>query len=158
MLGALVPPPMMDHRSKTRPISRVIANVATEQDGDITTNPVARTTVSLEYASLRHNEHCPLGMYIVPSIENLLVWDAVFFVHQGECKTSLPLYQIVKVNRRILHRLDSQISPDIPPRLPRETPRRAIFNGCVSPAHITADWRVQSCSSISTMEVRTARG
>jgi ubiquitin-protein ligase len=23
-------------------------------------------------------------MYIVPSIENLLVWDAVFFVHQGE--------------------------------------------------------------------------
>lgn len=42
-----------------------------------------RTAISLEYASLRHPGHCPLGMYLTPSRENLLVWDAVFFVHQG---------------------------------------------------------------------------
>ena len=42
-----------------------------------------RTAVSLEYASLRHAQHCPLGMYVVPSAENLLVWDAVLFIHQG---------------------------------------------------------------------------
>ncbi|KAG6850044.1 hypothetical protein H0H93_002053 [Arthromyces matolae] len=44
---------------------------------------LTRTTVSLEYAALRHHLHCPLGMYIVPSVEDLLVWNAVFFVHQG---------------------------------------------------------------------------
>ncbi|TFK43552.1 ubiquitin-conjugating enzyme/RWD-like protein [Crucibulum laeve] len=43
----------------------------------------ARTAVALEYASLRHVNHCPTGMYVVPSTENLLIWDAVFFVHQG---------------------------------------------------------------------------
>jgi len=48
-----------------------------------TASPVARTAVSLEYASLRNNNHCPLGMYVVPSAENLMIWDAVFFVHQG---------------------------------------------------------------------------
>ncbi|KAF7355278.1 UBC-like protein [Mycena sanguinolenta] len=46
-------------------------------------DPVTRTTISLEYASLQHRDHCPLGMYVVPSPESLLVWDAVFFVHQG---------------------------------------------------------------------------
>lgn len=46
-------------------------------------SPVTRTAVSLEYASLRHSLHCPLGIYVVPSAESLLVWHAVFFVHQG---------------------------------------------------------------------------
>jgi len=44
---------------------------------------LARTAVSLEYASLRHTGHCPLGMYILPSSQNVLIWDGVFFVHQG---------------------------------------------------------------------------
>lgn len=48
-----------------------------------TISVVTRTAVSLEYASIRHHGHCPLGMYVMPSVENLLVWDAVFFVHQG---------------------------------------------------------------------------
>jgi ubiquitin-protein ligase len=51
------------------------------------TNPpesvIARTAISLEYASLRHAGHCPLGMYVVPSTASLFVWDAAFFVHQG---------------------------------------------------------------------------
>jgi hypothetical protein len=46
-------------------------------------SPVTRTAISLEYASLRHSQHCPLGIYVIPSAETLLVWDAVFFVHQG---------------------------------------------------------------------------
>ena len=48
-----------------------------------TFNPVARTAVSLEYASLRHYNHCPLGMYVVPSAEDVLVWDSVVFIHRG---------------------------------------------------------------------------
>jgi len=44
---------------------------------------LARTAVTLEYASLINAGHCPLGIYVVPSSSNLLVWDGVFFVHQG---------------------------------------------------------------------------
>ena len=51
---------------------------------DAVASQLTRTAVSLEYASLCHSGHCPLGMYIVPSIEDLLVWDGVFFVHRGE--------------------------------------------------------------------------
>ncbi|KAJ7129710.1 ubiquitin-conjugating enzyme/RWD-like protein [Mycena epipterygia] len=43
-------------------------------------DPVTRTTISLEYASLQYQDHC---MYVVPSPETLMIWDAVFFVHQG---------------------------------------------------------------------------
>ncbi|KAF8914585.1 ubiquitin-conjugating enzyme/RWD-like protein [Mucidula mucida] len=46
-------------------------------------SPVTSTTVALEYASLRFRSHCPLGMYVTPSRESLLAWDAIFFVHQG---------------------------------------------------------------------------
>ena len=48
-----------------------------------TVSPATKTAVALEYASLRHASHCPLGVYVDPSIESLLVWDAVLFVHQG---------------------------------------------------------------------------
>ncbi|KAG5727493.1 hypothetical protein E4T56_gene11991 [Termitomyces sp. T112] len=57
-------------------------------------NVVTRTAVSLEYASIRHRGHCPLGMYIMPSVENLLVWDAVFFVHQGYYADAILKFQI----------------------------------------------------------------
>lgn len=42
------------------------------------------TSVSLEYIALLHGGHCPLGIYVIPSSSNLLAWDAVFFVHQGQ--------------------------------------------------------------------------
>jgi hypothetical protein len=41
------------------------------------------TLVGREYANLRNQSHCPLGMYIVPSVASLLLWDGVFFVHKG---------------------------------------------------------------------------
>lgn len=46
-------------------------------------NTVARAAVAFEYAALRNEAHAPLGMYVTPSEENLMVWNAVFFVHQG---------------------------------------------------------------------------
>ncbi|THH11057.1 hypothetical protein EW145_g908 [Phellinidium pouzarii] len=36
----------------------------------------------MEYAALRNDEHCPKGMYVLPSADSLLAWDAVLFVHQ----------------------------------------------------------------------------
>lgn len=49
----------------------------------INNNTVARAAVAQEYANLRYREHCPLGMYVTPAMDNLLVWDAVLFVHRG---------------------------------------------------------------------------
>ncbi|KAI3612141.1 ubiquitin-conjugating enzyme domain-containing protein [Moniliophthora roreri] len=59
----------------TNPIS------TSQQVADV--NPVARSAVSFEYASLLAKLHCPLGVYVVPSVETIMVWDAVLFVHQG---------------------------------------------------------------------------
>lgn len=97
MLSGLVPSPTIDLNAataKARTKNRLAASSNTSQPIDTTTNPVTRTAISLEYASLRHNEHCPLGMYIVPSIDTLLVWDAVFFVHQGYYTDSILKFRL----------------------------------------------------------------
>ncbi|EIW76152.1 UBC-like protein [Coniophora puteana RWD-64-598 SS2] len=52
-------------------------------DPGLAINPVTQAAVSLEYASLRHSRHCPQGMYVTPSADSPLVWEVVFFVHQG---------------------------------------------------------------------------
>ncbi|EKM80305.1 hypothetical protein AGABI1DRAFT_73378 [Agaricus bisporus var. burnettii JB137-S8] len=58
---------------------------STNSKSDVPSAPsiVAQTALSLEYASLRHQNHCPLGIYIVPSPDSLFVWDAVLYTHQG---------------------------------------------------------------------------
>ena len=89
MLSSLVSSPTLDlsNTSKPRPISRARA---VSRITAIPPSTLARTTIALEYASLRHAGHCPLGMYVTPSAEYLTVWDAVFFVHQG-ASTSPPM-------------------------------------------------------------------
>jgi len=46
--------------------------------------PIPRATVSLEYASLRYQSHCPLGMYVIPFADDPFIWDGALFIHQGE--------------------------------------------------------------------------
>jgi ubiquitin-protein ligase len=41
-----------------------------------------------------HQGHCPLGMYVTPSHESLLIWDAVFFVHQGYYADAILRFQV----------------------------------------------------------------
>ncbi|PFH52704.1 hypothetical protein AMATHDRAFT_1763 [Amanita thiersii Skay4041] len=55
----------------------------THRPVDPSPSSLALATVSMQYASLHHSSHCPLGMYIVPSAHSLMCWDAVFFVHRG---------------------------------------------------------------------------
>lgn len=43
----------------------------------------AKVEVAIDYAALSVKDHCPLGMYVIPSTETLLVWAGVLFVHQG---------------------------------------------------------------------------
>lgn len=45
---------------------------------------IATAEVSMEYAALKNEDHCPKGMYVIPSAESVLIWDAVLFVHQGQ--------------------------------------------------------------------------
>ncbi|EEB91586.1 hypothetical protein MPER_10032 [Moniliophthora perniciosa FA553] len=66
-------------RSKSRSGRNPIS--ISQQVADV--SPVARSAVSFEYASLLAKSHCPLGVYVVPSVETAMVWDAVLFVHQG---------------------------------------------------------------------------
>lgn len=40
----------------------------------------------MEFSALQHKDHCPRGMYVIPSTESILLWDAVLFVHQGELR------------------------------------------------------------------------
>ncbi|CDO71347.1 hypothetical protein BN946_scf184908.g105 [Trametes cinnabarina] len=89
MLSSLVPSPSTDVSTPTknrslRQNTRVLSTGSNASNVEASTSTaVTRTAVSLEYASLRHSGHCPLGMYVTPSPDNLLLWDAVFFVHQG---------------------------------------------------------------------------
>ena len=95
-IGGLVASPTIDLSTptKSRPPSRLPSSSGAiptiPSKTDATSPAITRTTVSLEYASLRHTGHCPLGMYVIPSPADLLVWDAVFFVHQGP--SPLPLH------------------------------------------------------------------
>jgi len=55
---------------------------------------IATTEVSMEYAALKNEDHCPKGMYVIPSAESVLIWDAVLFVHQGYYADSILKFQI----------------------------------------------------------------
>ncbi|KAJ7047410.1 UBC-like protein [Mycena alexandri] len=72
MLVSLVPPSMDFGAARPKPPPKKAVPDSID--------PVTRTTISLEYASLQHRDHCPLGMLLRST---LMVWDAVFFVHQG---------------------------------------------------------------------------
>jgi hypothetical protein len=73
------------HRTSSRPGPNAPPQPSSSKGTTTTANNsvLARTAISLEYASLINTGHCPLGIYVVPSTSSLFVWDAVFFVHQG---------------------------------------------------------------------------
>ncbi|CDH49419.1 ubc-like protein [Lichtheimia corymbifera JMRC:FSU:9682] len=42
-----------------------------------------RYELMTEFINLRNPSHCPLGVYVIPSSDNLNVWYGVVFVHKG---------------------------------------------------------------------------
>ncbi|KAG1806831.1 UBC-like protein [Suillus plorans] len=66
-------------------------------EGSIT-SPATRATLNFQYASLRNINHCPTGMYITPSVESTLVWDAVLFVHKGYYQDSVLKFTVTFPN------------------------------------------------------------
>ncbi|GBE79617.1 putative protein crossbronx [Sparassis crispa] len=97
-IGGLVPSPTIDLSSPTRnrskTTSRIASATSTTAVADAPSPALTRTAVALEYAALLHAGHCPLGMYVTPSPDNLLVWDAVFFVHQGYYTDSILKFRL----------------------------------------------------------------
>jgi hypothetical protein len=89
MLGSLVTSAHDPGTSKSK-YKPVNASQSSSTLKDANVAPLTRTAVCLEYASLRFQRHCPLGMYVVPSVESILFWDAVLFVHQGVCLAVFP--------------------------------------------------------------------
>ncbi|KAJ3979619.1 UBC-like protein [Lentinula detonsa] len=78
-------------KSQSRPAHR--SSKSTSQPSEAA-SPAARAAISLEYASLRNRSHCPLGLYVVPTAETLLVWDAVLFIHQGYYADSILKFKL----------------------------------------------------------------
>ncbi|KAH9077125.1 UBC-like protein [Lactarius deliciosus] len=68
--GLAKPPP----RRKSSPTPRRVT-----QAQPPAVNPLSRVAISLEYASLRYQSHCPLGMYVVPLVGDPSVWDACYY-------------------------------------------------------------------------------
>ncbi|KAI8139794.1 ubiquitin-conjugating enzyme/RWD-like protein [Fennellomyces sp. T-0311] len=42
-----------------------------------------------EFINLRNPSHCPLGVYVMPSTDNLNVWYGVLFVHKGHYRSGV---------------------------------------------------------------------
>ncbi|KAF5370103.1 hypothetical protein D9758_001060 [Tetrapyrgos nigripes] len=83
MFSPLGPPSLP--RSKSLFGSKTVhqRSTSSSQTLDSAASQKTRAAISFEYASLRHKSHCPLGIYVIPSTESLLMWDGVLFIHQG---------------------------------------------------------------------------
>ena len=74
----------------------IMALSSTKQDVGLLT----RTQIMQEYNALRNRDHCPLGMYIMPSTDSIMVWEAVLFIHKGTNSASprlLHAYNVLHV-------------------------------------------------------------
>ncbi|ORY94005.1 ubiquitin-conjugating enzyme/RWD-like protein [Syncephalastrum racemosum] len=49
----------------------------------LTSEYFKRYELMTEFINLRNPSHCPLGVYVMPSSDNLNIWYGVIFVHKG---------------------------------------------------------------------------
>ncbi|KAF8138306.1 ubiquitin-conjugating enzyme/RWD-like protein [Boletus edulis] len=74
MLSGLVASPPLDLSGRSRNFAASkLASTTVDQTA------VASESSIRPYASLRHGKHCPTGIYVTPSTESVLIWDAVLF-------------------------------------------------------------------------------
>ncbi|KAI8366659.1 ubiquitin-conjugating enzyme/RWD-like protein [Radiomyces spectabilis] len=48
-----------------------------------------------EFVNLRNPNHCPLGVYVMPSSDNLNVWYGVLFIHKGYYKSGVFKFRLL---------------------------------------------------------------
>ena len=114
---------------------------------------LSRVAISLEYASLRYQSHCPVGMYVIPFANDPFIWDAVLFIHQGELRVPFVRSYHIHSEARLLHRLHPKISFDVSSQLPRTTPNSALHHRCLSSAHFSSRRNLQPCSQVQSLAV-----
>ncbi|KAH0839769.1 hypothetical protein J3R83DRAFT_711 [Lanmaoa asiatica] len=96
-----------------------------------------------------------MRMYVTPSTESLLIWDAVLFVHKGEW-WEFRVEEATSINSRVLsrqlRRLRSQVCHDVSRQLSGSTPYGALRDGRVPPTCCESDRDVQLDGAVSTLE------
>ncbi|THH19783.1 hypothetical protein EW146_g1469 [Bondarzewia mesenterica] len=136
MLGTVQASPTIDLGSP-RFVSRPsLHSAANSVDAAIVPSAIARAAVAFEYASLRYHGHCPLGMYITPSPENLLVWDAVLFIHRGYYMDSILKFRLT-----------------FPPDYPERPPVVQFMTDIFHPPRIATRRNIQPRKQVSSVEV-----
>jgi hypothetical protein len=125
---------------------------SSSQAGPTSLNTLSRVAISLEYASVRHQSHCPLGMYVIPFADDPFIWDAVLFIHQGEIRVPFVSYH-THSEARLLHRLHPKVSFDVSSQLPRTTANSALHHRCLSSAHFSSRWNLQPRSQVQSLAV-----
>ncbi|GAA5811066.1 hypothetical protein MFLAVUS_004495 [Mucor flavus] len=53
----------------------------------LTSEHFSRYEIMTEFINLRNPNHCPLGVYVMPSSDDLYVWYGALFVHKGFYKS-----------------------------------------------------------------------
>ena len=86
--SVLLPPTPTTARSSTA-VPHIGVRSGSGDAGNGNPALITYNTISQEYASLMYPGHCPLGMYLIPDKDDMLVWDGVFFVHQGSLLAQL---------------------------------------------------------------------
>ncbi|GAA6024993.1 hypothetical protein JCM10207_002106 [Rhodosporidiobolus poonsookiae] len=81
----------------------------------------ARQEVLLEYSNLGLADHCPLGVYVVPSDESVFLWHCTLFVHRGYYASSILHFRL----------LIPQSYPSAPPSVVFDSP---LFHPLVDPS------------------------
>lgn len=101
---------------------------------------LAATEVAMEYAAVQNDGHCPKGMYVIPSTESILIWDAVLFVHQGMSRDILYIYhQANFTTTRVGYYADAMLKfqirfpTDYPSRMPTVAFSGDVFHPLISP-------------------------
>lgn len=114
---------------------------------------LTRAQVVQEYNALRNRGHCPIGMYIMPSTESEMVWEAVLFIHKGKL---FAIHQYVYISWviRILRGCDSSVSYLLPKRLPFSTATGPVRHRRISSTNIVKGRNAQHHITVRKLEVR----
>ncbi|CAO3672982.1 unnamed protein product [Rhizopus stolonifer] len=60
----------------------------------MTSEHFGRYEIMTEFINLKNQNHCPLGVYVMPSSNNLYVWHGVLFVHKGYFRSGTFRFQL----------------------------------------------------------------
>ncbi|KAI9026582.1 ubiquitin-conjugating enzyme/RWD-like protein [Phycomyces nitens] len=70
-------------------------DISDRPDLQTTSEPFRRHELMTEFTNLKNPGHCPLGMYMSPSADNINVWFGVLFVNKGLYRSGVFKFRLV---------------------------------------------------------------